>query len=172
MTTAALTDDAASYGPAMAALNERQRGFVSALFAVPGGHGAPTRAARLAGYGTPTSSAQTMASISSRLCSDEKIQLAIQEESRKYITTLGPLAVRALTNLVLKPSHKEHGRALGILMDRVLPVATTHTVRVEHDATPSMKATAEVLARMYALAARVGVEANHNMPPMIEVKAE
>jgi hypothetical protein len=117
-----------AYGPAMARLNERQRMFVRALFEAPKKHGAATFATRASGYGTPTSSAQSIATISSRLCSDPKIQDAIQEESRKYVTTLGPMAVRALKNLLGTSSHKDHGRALGILMERIAPVESTHTV--------------------------------------------
>jgi phage terminase small subunit len=147
-----------SYGPAMSALNDRQRAFVAAFFEAPRKHGAASFAARAAGYGSPTSSVQSIASIASRLCSDEKIQRAIQEESRKYVTTLGPMAVRALKNLLGTPKHKDHGRAVGILMDRIAPVESTHTVKVTHDASPGLKATAEVLARIAQLAAQAGID--------------
>jgi phage terminase small subunit len=147
----------ASYGAAMAQLNERQRLFVRALFESPKKHGAAVFAARAAAYGTPTSSAQSMASIASRLCSDPKIQDAIQEESRKYVTTLGPMAVRALKNLLGATAHKDHGRAVGILMERIAPVESTHTVRVTHDATPNFKETAQVLDRIAELAAKFSV---------------
>jgi phage terminase small subunit len=119
----------AAEGPAMAALNDRQKQFVRALFDSPRKHGAATFAARAAGYGTPTSSVQSIASIASRLCSDPKIQDAIQEESRKYVTTLGPTAVRALKNLLGTRSHKDHERAVGILVEQIAPVESTHTVR-------------------------------------------
>jgi hypothetical protein len=49
--------DGPEWGPAMKALNEKQRRFVLALYQVKPGHGAQVRAARLAGYGTPNSSA-------------------------------------------------------------------------------------------------------------------
>jgi hypothetical protein len=109
-----------------------------------------------------------MASIASRLCSDPKIQDAIQEESRKYVTTLGPMAVRALKNLLGTAAHKDHGRAVGILMERIAPVESTHTVRVTHDTTPAFKVTAEVLARIADLAARAGIDLS-KLPPMIDV---
>jgi phage terminase small subunit len=124
-----------SYGPAMAALNEKQRLFVRGLFELPGGkHGAATRACRAAGYGSPTSSAQSFASIASRLCANPMVQEAIQEMSRQYVTTMGPLAVRALKNLLGDKAAKEHGRALGIVMDRIAPQQSTHTVNVNHHA--------------------------------------
>jgi phage terminase small subunit len=150
-------------GPAMSVLNERQRLFVRALFESPKKHGAAVFAARAAGYGTSTSSVQSMATISSRLCSDPKIQDAIQEESRKYVTTLGPMAVRALKNLLGAPAHRDHGRAVGILMERIAPVESTHTVRVTHDATPSFKETAQVLERIAELAAKFSVR----LPPRV-----
>jgi phage terminase small subunit len=151
----------AGYGPAMTLLNERQRLFVRAFFESPKKRGTATFAARAAGYGSPTSSVQSIASISSRLCSDPKIQDAIQEESRKYVTTLGPAAVRALKNLLGSPAHRDHGRAVGILMERIAPIESTHTVRVTHDATPSFKQTAEVMARIAELAAKFNVR----LPP-------
>jgi phage terminase small subunit len=159
----------AAYGPAMAALNEKQRLFVRGLFELPGGkHGAATRSARAAGYGSPTSSAQSFASIASRLCADPKIQEAIQEVSRQYVTTMGPLAVRALKNLLGDKAHRDHGRSLGLVMDRIAPLETTHHVKVNHDATPALRATAEVLARIADLAARAGVDLS-KLPPMIDV---
>jgi phage terminase small subunit len=175
MTQAAATTPAVSiepdavYGRAMAALNERQRLFVRALFEAPKKHGAPVFAARAAGYGSPTSSVQSMASIASRLCSDPKIQDAIQEESRKYVTTLGPMAVRALKHLLGTPAHKDHGRAVGILMERVAPSESTHTVRVTHDATPALVATAAVLARINELARSVGIDPM-KMPALIDAR--
>src|ERR1700681_1339326 len=99
--TEPLAPDDTAYGPAMAALIEKQRLFVRGLFELPGGkHGAATRSARAAGYGSPTSSAQSFASIASRLCANPMVQEAIQEMSRQYVTTMGPLAVRALKNLL------------------------------------------------------------------------
>lgn len=156
-------------GPAMAALNEKQRLFVRALFESPKKHGAAVYAARVAGYGTSTSSVRSMANIASRLSSDPKVQDAIQEESRKYVTTLGPLAVRALKNLAGTPSHRDHGRALGMIIDRVLPTQSTHTVKVQHDATPGMRDTAAALARISELAAQFGIDAR-SLPPLIEAK--
>ncbi len=156
----------AAEGPAMAALNDRQKLFVRALFESPKKFGAASFAARAAGYGSPTSSAQSIASIASRLCSDPKVQDAIQEESRKYVTTLGPMAVRALKNLLGDVRHKGHERAVGILMERIAPAESTHTVRVTHDATPSFKETAQVLERIAELAAKFSVRLPS--PPIIE----
>jgi hypothetical protein len=134
---------------------------------LPGGkYGAATRSARAAGYGTPTSSAQSFASIASRLCANPMVQEAIQEMSRQYVTTLGPTAVRALKNLLGDKAHRDHGRSLGIVMDRIAPIESTHTVKVQHDATPSFKETAQVLARIAELAAKFSVRLP--APPIID----
>ena len=44
-----------------------------------------------------------------------------------------------------------------MVLDRVHPVETTHHVKVEHDATPNFKETAQVLERIAQLAAKFSV---------------
>ena len=53
-----------------------------------------------------------------------------------------------------------------MILDRTLPLETIQKVTVEHQASSSMKATAEVFERIMLLAARAGV------PPMIDVTPE
>lgn len=156
-------------GPAMAALNERQKRFVHALFLAPRTHGSRTFAAKAAGYGTPTSSRQSLSQIGHHLSTDPKIQAAISEVSASYLTTLGPPAVRALRRLLDDPKHKDHGRALGIIMDRVAPAQSTHTVKVEHDASPQLVATAAVMKRITDLATQAGLDVG-KMPPLLDAK--
>ena len=141
----------AEFGPAMQALNEKQRLFVRFLFESPRKRGAAVFSARSSGYGSPTSSPSSMASIAHRLCSDPKVQAAIQEQSLKYVTTLGPLAVRALKNLVGKPAHRDHGRALGMIMDRVTPVRSTAVVKVEGEVKLTTANSTQVLQRIEEL---------------------
>jgi phage terminase small subunit len=156
-------------GPAMAALNERQKRFVHALFLAPRSHGSRTFAAKAAGYGTPTSSRKSLSQIGHQLSADPKIQAAISEVSASYLTTLGPPAVRALKRLLDDPKHKDHGRALGIIMDRVAPQNSTHTVKVEHDVTRGAVATVAVLKRISELAAQAGLDVN-KMPALIDAQ--
>ena len=154
-------------GPAMKALpSDRHRAFVRALYQVKPGHGANVKAAKLAGFGLPSSSAQSMATIASRLAHDERVLTAIAEEDQKRIRASAPRAISALTRLVEDPRHKDHARGIAMVLDRVHPVETTHKVTVEHQASSSMKATAEVFERIMLLAARAGV------PPMIDVTPE
>src|ERR1700733_2884525 len=70
-------------------------------------------------YGTATSSNQSIASIAYQVACDPKVQLAIAEMSQQYVTTLGPVAVRALKKVLDTPSHRDFGRAIGLVIERV-----------------------------------------------------
>lgn len=154
-------------GPKMKALpSDRHRAFVRALYQIKPGHGANVKAAKIAGFGTVESSPQSMATIASRLAHDERVLEAIAEEDQKRIRASAPRAISALTRLIEDPDHKDHARGIGMVLDRVHPVETTHKVTVEHQASSSMKATAEVFERIMTLAARA------NVPPMIDVTPE
>ena len=154
-------------GPAMLALpTDRHRAFVRALYTVRPGHGARVKAAKLAGFGCPTSSAQSMATIASRLSHDERVLVAIAEEDQKYIRSSVPRAIGALSRLIENPGHKDHARGIAMILDRVHPAETV--IKVEHDATPALKATAEVLARIAELATRAGIDVSR-LPPLLDV---
>lgn len=88
--------DQGEWGPAMQALpTERQRAYVVARFEVTPGRGAQVRAAKLAGYGTPASTAKALSVIASRIENDERVQSAIEEEGRRRFRTLSPVAHHA-----------------------------------------------------------------------------
>jgi hypothetical protein len=117
----------------MAALrSDRHRAFVLALYQVPPGYGAQVTAAKLAGFGTTATTPQSWSAISSRLAHDDKIQAALFEEDQKRIRASAPRAIRALSNMVEDPNHRDHARAVGMVLDRVHPVETHHTVEVHH----------------------------------------
>lgn len=157
-------------GPAMKALpSDRHRAFVRALYQVKPGHGMYVKAAKLAGFGSPTSTPQSMATIASRLKSDERVIAAISEEDQKHIRGAAPRALRALDRLIETPGHKDHARGIAMVLDRVLPLETQHTVKVQHDATPALVATAAVLARINELARRAGIDPSR-MPALIEAE--
>lgn len=69
---------------------------------------------------------------------------------------LGPLAVHAPEKLLGNPAHRDHGRALGIVFDRVAPSLSQSIVKVEgevklhHDS-------ATVLARIEELCAKFAI---------------
>jgi hypothetical protein len=154
-------------GPKMKALpTDRHRAFVRALYTVRPGHGARVKAAKLAGFGCPTSTPQSMATIASRLSHDERVLEAIREEDEKYIRSSAPRAISALSRLIETPSHKDHARGIAMVLDREYPVESV--VNLKHDATPAFKATADVLARIAELAARAGIDVSR-MPALIDV---
>jgi hypothetical protein len=157
-------------GPAMKALpTERHRAFVRALYQVKPGHGANVKAAKLAGWGSTTSSPASLATIASRLAHDDRVLAAIREEDEKRIRSSAPRAISALSALVENPKHKDHARGIAMVLDRVHPAETQHTVKVEHNATPALLATAAVLARINELALRAGIDPT-KMPALIEAR--
>lgn len=142
-------------GPKMQALpSDRHRAFVRAMYQVKPGHGAAVRAAKIAGFGTPTSTPQSMATIASRLTHDPRVQEAFAEQDQLYIRASAPRAIRALSHLIETPSHKDHGRALGMILDRTMPAETVHNVKMNHDVTPAFQDTVQVMARIAELAAK------------------
>jgi hypothetical protein len=142
-------------GPKMKALpSERHRAFVRALYQVRPGFGAQVKAAKLAGWGCVDSTPQSMSVIASRLAHDERVLEAIREEDEKRIRASAPRAIRALSHLIETPNHKDHARGIGMVLERVHPAETTHFVKVQHDATPNFKDTAQVMARIAELTAK------------------
>src|ERR1700681_3358043 len=92
--------DGTAWGPCMKALpSDRHRAFVLALYEIPRGHGAQVKAAKMSGFGSSTSSAQSWAAIASRLAHDEKILLAMREEDERRIRASAPRAIKALAHL-------------------------------------------------------------------------
>ncbi|EIG56084.1 hypothetical protein Bra1253DRAFT_00692 [Bradyrhizobium sp. WSM1253] len=125
-----------------------------ALFQAPRSQGAGLFAARAAGYGTPTSSNNSLSVMAYQISHDPKVQAAIAEVSQQYLTTLGPVAVRAMARVLGNDKHREFGRVLGILMDRVAPANSTHTVKVEGEVKVSAADAARVMDRIEELTAK------------------
>jgi hypothetical protein len=150
-----LVDDT-EWGPAMKALpSDRHRAFVLALYQIKPGYGANVKAAKMAGFGTSTSSAQSWSAIATRLAHDERILAAVFEEDQKRIRASAPRAIRALAHLVESPAHKDHARAIGMVLDRVHPVETTHHVKVERTDKPSV---GDLTERLLAIALTFGLD--------------
>jgi phage terminase small subunit len=157
------------YGPKMRALKtERQRRFVIALFDAPRKEGRIIFAARVAGYGTETSTNKSLGVIGSRLNVSDSIQAAIAEESHRQLRSLSPSAIQALENLLADPSHRDHARGIGMILDRSDQVQTTHNVVVEHkEPAAVVAATKKVLERIEELARRAGLP---QLPPPIDAE--
>jgi phage terminase small subunit len=133
------------WGPCMKALpGDRHRAFVLALYQIKPGYGAHVKAAKMAGFGTTTSSAKSWSVIASRLAHDEKIQAAMHEEDQKHIRASAPRAVRALAHLIEDPTHKDHARGIGMVLDRVHPAEQRHVVDVHHHVDHDAEAIAQL----------------------------
>jgi hypothetical protein len=115
-------------GPAMRALpNDRWRRFVEALLLEPGGPGAQTNAAIKAGFGGRKREYATR--IASKMVRDIRIVAALEEEGRKIVRAGGAAASKALMSLVDNPDHKDHARAVAMVLARTDPEIQRHDMR-------------------------------------------
>jgi phage terminase small subunit len=112
--------------------NAKWRGFVEHFLLSEPGYGAATAAARSAGFGKPNSSALTMAQIASRLLRDPRVVGALAAESKKLLRAGAPEATKALMALIGNPEHRDHGRAIGLVLARVDPEVAKHDINVVH----------------------------------------
>jgi hypothetical protein len=125
-------EDWGQLGPAMRALpNDQWRAFCYELVTGPGGHGKYAAAARTAGFGKD-SKPSTLGKQAWQLAHDDRMIAAIAEMSRKYLRGAHPEAVTALHNMVRDPSHRDHGRAVLAVLDRVDPIVSKQSIDVTH----------------------------------------
>ena len=157
-------DEPPQMGPNMLALpNDRWRAFVVALYDEDAprkgeGEGLLVYAARKAGFGTATSSPKSLGVQANRICYDERTQKAIAEYSIAVVRSgLAPEVVRAIRNVVNDPAHRDHARMLALVYDRLDPLQTLHTVKVEDHRPASPEITQKVLERIDELARRAGL---------------
>ena len=132
MKAVATKADWGELGPAMKALpNDAWREFVYCYVTQKPRKGALVGAARQAGF-CKNSTPATAAKLAWKMAHDERAIAAITEESRKILRVAFPEGANALLNLVRDPDHREHGRAIGLLLERVFPAETRHNVEVVH----------------------------------------
>jgi hypothetical protein len=125
-------EDWGELGPAMRSLpNDQWRAFCHELVTGAPGHGRYARAARAAGMGKSSTPAN-MAKIAWRMAHDDRMIAAITEESRKYLRGAHPEAVAALLNMIRDEKHRDHGRAVLSLLDRVDPIVSKQNIEVTH----------------------------------------
>jgi hypothetical protein len=96
------------------------------------GYGALVNAYRKAGYGRTDSKRSTLSKDAHHLSRDPRIIEAVAEESKKVLRLGHPEAVAAALNLIRDVNHRDHGRAVFALLDRVDPATTKHSVDVLH----------------------------------------
>jgi phage terminase small subunit len=132
-------EDTTGLGPAMLALNEKQRRFVFAFFEFSG-HGQLAKAARAAGYGNPDSPAETYAKAGWRLSQVDAVIEAIKEVAKKRVRSLAAPAVQAVEEIVLDVHHKDRLKAANRILDTFDAVEqrshvdVSVSVKADHDA--------------------------------------
>jgi hypothetical protein len=131
MTDTAEQETWGELGEAMRQLSARERNFVVALVTGKPGYGAQVRAYRASGLRCVKPSTQSKEA--SKLVHKPKIIAAIAEEAKKIIRGVGYAeATAAVLNMVRDPSHREHGRAVAAILDRVDPTVTKQSIDVVH----------------------------------------
>ena len=88
--------------------------------------------------------AKSWSVIAARFAHDEKVLAALHEEDQKRIRASAPRAIRALQHLIEDPEHKDHARGIGMVLDRVHPAETRHTVDVVHHVDHDAEAIAQL----------------------------
>jgi hypothetical protein len=120
-------------GPCMRALPSNQwRAFVEFYLLEEPGHGAQAAAARKAGFGRKSSPPSSLAHTASRLMRDDRVVAALAEESKKIVRGGAPEASKALLALVRDPNHKDHARAIGMVLARTDPEVTHASLNITH----------------------------------------
>jgi hypothetical protein len=132
---------------------DRWRRFTLAIFDAPR-KGGLLWAIKTAGFVGPDNSLQVLAS---RMVRDERVVEAIEEVARQKFRLLPVFAIPALERLIKDPEHRDHGRAVSMLLERFMPVQTGVTVTVQDARGPSEARIEQVLARIAELAARAGM---------------
>lgn len=130
-------------GPAMRALDERQRRFVMAWVKSRGKNGAAC--ARSAGYSDHKDAAKVAAHV---LLRNTKIIKALQEEAERQLDGLAVIAVMGLGELIRSPDRKVKQTAIDSVLDRTgFSRRTQQDIKVEHT---DNRSTAELLALVEA----------------------
>ena len=125
--------DASSLSPAMLAITPKQRRFVLELRYGPAGYGSEVRAARAAGFGTPTSSDNAMKVEAHRTLHHPKVQEALREVGGKIIRAEAFQSIKNTARIANDIQHKDCLKANLALMDRGgFAVETHHHVTVSH----------------------------------------
>lgn len=147
------------YGPAMSALNERQRAFVMSMIETPGCTNA--EAARRAGYSDVSDGAKVRGFY---LAHSPAVQAAIREEAGKRLNAASLMAAGVLMKLLgdddVEP--KDRIKAAGMLLDRS-GFGAAQTINVNKTTTD--RTGKAIMERIAALSQKLGVDAGKLLGP-------
>ena len=150
------------FGPAMAALTEKRRGFVMAMIEFPGISAA--EAARRAGYSDKSEGAKVTGHY---LSHSPAVQAAIREEAGKRLNASSLTAANVLMGLLVdeKVEPKDRIKAAGMLLDRS-GFGAAQTINVNKHVTDNSGQA--IMARIKALAEKHGLDPGkligHSLP--------
>ena len=152
-------DEVSDFGPAMAALNEKQRAFVMAMIEFPGITQA--EAARRAGY----SDVKDGAKVRGHYCAhNPAVQAAIREEAGKRLNSTSLMAANALLAMLTDEGvePKDKIKAAGMLLDRS-GFGAAQTINVNKTTTD--RTGKAIMDRIAALSQKLGVDATKLLSP-------
>lgn len=146
--------NAQDFGPAMAALTERQRRFVLVMLTVPGCSHA--RAAREAGYSDVAEGAKVRGHY---LAHNPAVQAALREEAGKRLSSLSLVAANVMMDIMLDDAAdpKNKLKAAMAVLDRT-GFAAAQTINVNKTTTD--RTGAAIMQRIEQLATKLGVDAS------------
>lgn len=144
--------DETDYGPAMAALTEKQRGFVLAMLTIPGCSHA--QAAREAGYSDTADGAKSRGYYCAH---NPAVQAAIREEAGKRLNSLSLVAANVMMEVMLDPEGdpRNKTKAAMAVLDRT-GFAAAQNINVNKTVTDNSGAA--LMERIQKAAAVLGVE--------------
>lgn len=146
-----MSDDP-EYGPAMAALSEKQRGFVMAMIQTPGCTHA--EAARRAGYSDASEGAKVRGFY---LAHHPRVQQAIREEAGRRLNSLSLVAANVMMMVMMDEEAplKEKLKAAAAVLDRT-GFGAAQTINVNKTLTDQTGGA--IMERIKSLAAKHGLD--------------
>jgi hypothetical protein len=82
---------------------------------------------------------------------DPRIQAALAEEARKIVRGGAPEAANALLAMVRNPEHRDHARAVNMVLARTDPEVARHDISVTHKVIDEDEEARQELAALRAL---------------------
>jgi phage terminase small subunit len=145
------------YGPAMSSLTPLQQRFVEALIVAP--LVPPFNSMRTAGYkGTPDACHKA----TKRALARTDVLEAIKEASAAKMRAMLPKAVEALDGVLENPKHRDHLKAVTVIMDR----AGLHEIKESKKTIEHTINTPVMIAKIKAMAEMLGVQPGKLLPSL------
>jgi hypothetical protein len=146
--------DKGEWGPAMKALNHKQRRFVLALVNNPATFGYQTRAARAAGYCKGNPNRHTVTAAAHQVAHNEKVLLALREMLSQQFRLDAALGHKVLTDIAANPKHPAQLKAGVELLNR----GGFNVMHEKHVVVTHRMDDAEMVERITVLCAELGMD--------------